>query len=438
MSGYPFIIERYLFPEGRDTEIFLQALAQEPKNAEKVYERILLGAIMDALFLRDREAMFDTLKRLICDYSGSLRRALDFIVDDEEMRERKIALDLMEASVHLSNGRHEECVAVLQASIGLAKSTRERFWTMLSLERAISSRDAGRAKGLLEELLKLDISDRERALVENEYGKLLWFYDDYQGARERFGNFLRLADDDFLKSIAYNNLALSECCIGGYAKALELLERSVSLCEKIGDVTGTLRSRMNMGEMYREMGALNEAQNLLESVLNELRAASTSAGARIRADCYINLAEIEILRNRIDSALELCDKAETEQCGDEMVELRALLVMAKACAFKNQTDDAMRLINGALSLAESVRSRRYEGAAYLVRGTIQEKSGDYVEALQSYGLAILFFRKINNLYEVANTEERIGKLYERMKESGKAEEHKRKAKEITELFRART
>jgi tetratricopeptide (TPR) repeat protein len=118
-----------------------------------------------------------------------------------------------------------------------------------------------------------------------------------------------------------------------------------------------------------------------------------------------------------------------------MVELRALLVMAKACAFRGQTDDAMRLINGALSLAESIRSRRYEGAAYLVRGTIQEKSGNYVEALQSYGLAILFFRKINNLYEVANTEERIGKLYERMRESDKAEEHKRKAKEITELFR---
>jgi len=57
--------------------------------------------------------------------------------------------------------------------------------------------------------------------------------------------------------------------------------------------------------MLKEMGILTEAESMLFSALNEASIVNTSFGARVRADCYINLAEIEILRNNSKKALEV-------------------------------------------------------------------------------------------------------------------------------------
>ncbi|MDY6986028.1 MAG: tetratricopeptide repeat protein [Candidatus Thermoplasmatota archaeon] len=430
-DGPPYVIEKYFMPETKEAKAFLESLPKGSYSAEKVYERSLLSVMLDILFLLDRDQMLETFKKLICDYSGSLEGALDFLekfADPAPLRERIITLKLIKAQLMLAKGEQDECIKLLESLKENAETEKERFYATMFLLRTSSDKK--------EALEKEKLSKKESSLIENECGKALWNADKYPEAKKRFENFLNLADDDFLKSIAYNNIGLSAGCMGDYQCALEMLERSLNLCEKMGDRCGSLRARLNIGELLKEMGMLTEAESMLLSVLNEASIVNTLLGARIRADCCINLAEIEILRNNPERALELCNSAYKEQCGDRTVELRALIIRARAEVIDDNMNEAKSLIERAAALAEELSSKRYEASAYLVKGMIHEREGDYKDALQSYGLAIFFFRKINNLYGAANAEERIGRLYENSKEKDKAEEHKKRARELLESFRA--
>jgi len=433
----PHMMERYFIPESREARLFLEALLKDTYTAEKVYESSLLATIIDIIFLYDKDGVHDALKKLICEYSGTLEGALDFLesfVDTKPLRERILSMRLIKAQLMLAKGEREECIKLLEKIRDNSETELEKFYATMFLVRALN--DDKRIGELIDLLETEKLSKREIALLENEHGKMLWSIDDYIGAKKRFENFLNLADDDFLKSIAYNNIGLSAGCMGNYQSALEMLERSLNLCEKIGDRRGSLRARLNIGEMLKEMGMLTEAESMLLSTLTEAGATNTQFGARIRSDCYINLAEIEILRNNSKKALELCDSAEKERCDDIIIELRALLARARADITEGELNGAMKLVDRVIAIAEKQSSKRYEASAYLVKGMAYERKEDYKNALQSYGLAIYFFRKINNLYGAANAEEKVGQLYERINEKNKAEEHKKRARKLLESFRA--
>jgi len=103
----------------------------------------------------------------------------------------------------------------------------------------------------------------------------------------------------------------------------------------------------------------------------------------------------------------LCDSAEKERCDDIIIELRALLARARADITEGELNSAMKLVDSVITIAEKQSSKRYEASAYLAKGMAYERKEDYKNALQSYGLATYFFRKINNLYGAANAEEKL-------------------------------
>ena len=274
-------------------------------------------------------------------------------------------------------------------------------------------------------------NDEMRAIISNDEGIILWREGRNDEARDRYVRALEMADNCrniFIKRMCMNNLAIIMQISGDYKGAINLYTRSSALAEDGGDLEGIMTAKLNLGELYKEAGDLNMAKQSLLSAIDVSMTFDSYVSSSARCDCYVNLGDIYLLGKDYSEAKDFYQRALDERFMEDLEAARAHMGMARIAMDENRFEESLELLDMAYEFSKRSRSMRYEAETYLLRGKIRELQGKLQEALQGYGVAIFLFRKLGNVYEVARTEEAVGKLCLKLGDGERSEMHLERAR----------
>jgi len=150
----------------------------------------------------------------------------------------------------------------------------------------------------------------ELARSYNNLARTSWAQGDLAGAGsylQRSMEISRQIGNDYAVAFGYNNLGVVAYTTGNVQQALDHYHASLSLRQRIGDTFGVAQTSSNLGEAYLSLEQHDEARHFLEQ--------SAKAFEEIQSEgelpeVYRLLAEIELARDDVASALEYARRAE--------------------------------------------------------------------------------------------------------------------------------
>lgn len=128
----------------------------------------------------------------------------------------------------------------------------------------------------------------------------------YDKAEECYRKALELVEalpDSSTESSIYNNLGILYRHQKRYEEALATFEKALSIHERNMDHHWLLNIYIEMAHVYKEMGQLDRAEEMCKQLLKQ------SEHPQQRAECQLVLAEIHLLRNRLEEAVKLANEA---------------------------------------------------------------------------------------------------------------------------------
>jgi tetratricopeptide (TPR) repeat protein len=331
---------------------------------------------------------------------------------------------LMECSVLQMRGDVNGAVRVLEPF-----SDTDDFYVnhnLFCLYIALS--DLEKARDVLE---KLKPENEEMSgVVFRERGYLLWHEGNNSRSKEEYEKALEIAErykNDVLRMMCMVGLATIAQCFGDYAGAEELYLRSSALARELGDVEYLMITRLDLGELYKETGDLNRAKEMILSAVDAGDDLKSYRVSSIRCDCYVNLGNICFSEEALDKADRFYEKALEEKFREAQDVARAYLGKAAISLESDRMDEALQTLETAYNFSRDAGSIRYEAEALMLRGKTLERQKKLSEALQSYGVAIFLFRRLGNVYEVAQAERAVGEIYAKMGDDVRSSEYLKRA-----------
>ena len=165
------------------------------------------------------------------------------------------------------------------------------------------------------------------------------------------------AGDDAQKAQGYRSLALLHMCRGEYNKAIDMINKSISLYETLGWALSEFRNRTFLASMYRAKGMVDEFNAELDIAMKLLQSTTSGPGwFRYLGKLYVRNGELEEAEN--------------------------LLIDLSKRVNENKRDD--------------------EAALYQLKGEIEFAKGNNIEALNLLQKANLLWNNSYTLESLAN------------------------------------
>jgi len=380
--------------------------------------RYPVNRILSAHFIPKKEEIEPFLKCLEDLDLEKAWSAIDLCGTDDRLRA------LMECFVLQMKGDVNDAVRVLEPF-----GDTDDFYVnhnLFCLYIALS--DLKKARDVLE---KLKPENEEMSgIVFRERGYLLWHEGNNIRAKEEYEKALEIADrykNDVLRLMCIVGLATIAQCFGDYARAEELYLKSSALAQELDDVEYLMITRLDLGELYKETGALSKAKEMILSAVDAGDDLKSYRVSSIRCDCYVNLGNIYFSEKALDEADCFYEKALEEKFREAQDVARAYLGKAAISLESGRMDEALQILETAYNFSRDAGSIRYEAEALMLRGKVLERQKKLSEALQSYGVAIFLFRKLGNVYEVAQAERAVGEIYAKIGDSVRSSEYLERA-----------
>ncbi len=203
-----------------------------------------------------------TLRGRYADAFASYQSALAYTTD----REATARLERRMGSLFLRRGEGDRGLPHLQRAVEFAETAAEQSRSLAELAlaevdtgRVQAAETAGRARAAAEEAG----DDAALARAHNVLGIVAARTGDTQRAREHLTTGVdyaaRLADPT-AHVAALNNLALTEHDAGSRARAIDLLQEAVVLCEKQGDLHRAAALHNNLADVFHAEGRASESE----------------------------------------------------------------------------------------------------------------------------------------------------------------------------------
>jgi class 3 adenylate cyclase/tetratricopeptide (TPR) repeat protein len=246
----------------------------------------------------------------------------------------------------------------------------------------------------------------EREALAHAYKILDWAY-AYLGELDNAvysAEALRIYEDlDNLagQGAVLNNMASLANERGRWAEALGLLQRSLGICERIGDEVGAAIAKYNMGVLLYDQGRWTEAERLIGEVLRMAKAAGHRA---LLAAAKRDLGKVAARLGRLDDAGRLLEAAlaEFEDVGARLEVVDTLGGIADYHLLLSETEAALRVIEQALE-----QSRDLVGVKtpllHRLRGYALLQAGDLAGAARALEESLRSARLGHADYEIALT-----------------------------------
>jgi tetratricopeptide (TPR) repeat protein len=325
--------------------------------------------------------------------------ALDDL-DDLDRRSRELALrgawtdvvDLLAARLPLPAGAGALRLLYAEALMRVGQDRRACDW----LREIMPGLDA-----------EGDRASHRRAL--NLLGAASFALGELEEASVAFTSALELAsehEDLLLLARATNNLGMIANLRGQHERALGHYRLAVPTYQRLGQRRGLAESYHNIAITYRDIGALDEADEYERRAIDY---AAAGVAPRVAAMGRIGRAEIALRRGDPHFAKGTSERAATElaELHDPLNEADAYRLTGTAATALGRFDEADAAFARALSIARERGHAIVEAETLRDRALASAAQGDADRATSDAALAVAIFERLGATTEVAALRERF-------------------------------
>jgi tetratricopeptide (TPR) repeat protein len=221
-------------------------------------------------------------------------------------------------------------------------------------------------------------------------------------------------------AMSYNVFGLNYSFMGDYNKALNNLNSSLEISQKINDKRGIAAAYGNIGNIYHEQGRYPEA---LKMYLITLKIREDIKDKKGLANSYLSLGNVYSIMHNYTASLQYYSKAITlfEEFGDKYSLAGTYSNIAGVYTGKGYYEQALKMYDSYLKIMIEFEDQQSIASTYGNIGNIYVYQGKYEEALIKYLDAL----KINELTDdepgIALSNINVAQAYINLKDYKKTE-----------------
>jgi len=286
------------------------------------------------------------------------------------------------------------------------------------------------------ELLNMSLDSGNDKEIQNAYLKLSKI-ENKKGNYESSINFCLKSlefsskiDDKRSQSHTLNNLGLLYQKIGKYELSLQFLNNSLEIKETLKDSLGMSASYNNIGMFYSDINDYDQSLNYYFKSL-EIKKKIDTLG--IISTSYTNIGTLYHRLGEYHKALEYYNKAlETCELFDNLLQIPNLLLNT-GLLYKDlgNKDMALEYYQKSLKLSLKHGLKGEYAKGILLEGSLYYEMMDYEKANSYYFKSLDLFNQIDDLYNLANTYQNIGKTQYKLKAFKKSEKYLKISNDIS-------
>lgn len=273
-----------------------------------------------------------------------------------------------------------ECATLLaEALLRTGKSRQAGEWLQLALPAHEASDDRRHFRRAL--LL--------RGAAHFEQGEL----DDARQAFTRAMEQGREEGDDAVVARAMNNLGAIANIEGKWAEAMALYNLAVSVHQRLGNRLGLAEAFHNMAITYRDLGRLEEADELEQRSVAQAR---ESGEPRMEAHARLGRAEIALRRGDPSWAEASARRVAQDfaAAGDRVRRADALRLAGVACMRLGKREEASALLDEALEQTRALGAMLNAAETLRARAELRLADGDLVATRADAAEALALFQQL--------------------------------------------
>ena len=208
------------------------------------------------------------------------------------------------------------------------------------------------------------------------------------------------------RAIGYNGAGNVYLAIGSYQKADEMLRKALAVETRLGSHLGMNVDLSNLGIVYERRGLLDSAWTYYKESMRHSELAGSYTG---KAYGHLNYGRLYALKGNYRKAISEFRKSISllHEDRDLWLWLQPTLALADAYIGAGMADSARLQLNLAQETANRIQAREYLPKIDRIKAKLQEREGNYQEALAHYRKAEAQEDSIlnaRNLFEIRSEE----------------------------------
>jgi tetratricopeptide (TPR) repeat protein len=227
---------------------------------------------------------------------------------------------------------------------------------------------------------------------------------------ELFNEFYEKDISEKNKSILYHGIGNLYFGFGRFDGALKHYEKSLEICDKIGDMKSASESLHNIGTIYQDKGDYDTALKKYEKARETFEKFDDIKGISY---CLHSIGNIYYLKSDYDTALKQYEKARKtlEKIDDIKGVCYSLAQIATIHKDRGDYDKALNQYKKLLKIFEESGDIKDVSTILHLIGMIYQEMGDYDAALKHYEESRDIDEKMGNMKGVTDSLHNIGALY---------------------------
>ncbi|MCK4949804.1 MAG: tetratricopeptide repeat protein [Thermoplasmata archaeon] len=292
------------------------------------------------------------------------------------------------------------------------KKRREMLVALGDIYKLIGEYDKGMES--YEKALECAREDGTKAEIKTKIGGILCRAGEYDDSIRISSEARELVRDTECKEEAdsLNIIGTLHWYGGEYDRALEFLEKSLRIQEKIGDQRGIAASLGNIGNVHSERGEYDSALEWHEKSLGIFERIGES---RHIAACLISMGQVHFRRGEYDKALEFHSRGLeiARRTGAKEQIIWACLGTSRADTDRNALKEALEFCKRAYSLSTELGAEGAIAESRCVFGTIYSEQKMWKESIENFERSIEILERIGQKRALAESYHEFGLMWKK-------------------------
>jgi len=285
---------------------------------------------------------------------------------------------------------------------------------------------------------------KDKGQAYNNLGNILYDQGDYEEAASMYSKSLgvreKISDKKGIAE-AYNNLGNVYYEQGDYQRSAEMMEKSLKIMHEIGFQIGIAGVYNNLGTTYQDLGRYQEALEMHQGSLAIREEIGDMPGVAMSnanlGYVSLDLYDFDQAKNYLEKGLHLMDEMDLRAYDYEP---QTRVWLSQALLGLGQHAKAEKMASEALDIAEELNQKASQGFAKRIFGVIElkqinsndtsidKKTCNRIELQLTESLKI--FEELKMEHEIGRSCLELAHLYHLKGDSGEAQKHIFRAKEI--------
>ena len=233
--------------------------------------------------------------------------------------------------------------------------------------------------------------------------------DEAQVAWDHALELAQQAGDTLLVARATNNLGAIASLRGSWHHALSLYQLAVPVYQRLGDMHRLAETLHNIAIVYRDLGDLPAAD---EHEMRAIEFAQQAGAGRLEMMARVGRAELALRRGDfpLASVAALAAGRTSAANGDRETQADALRCAGEASTALGEHDEARRLLDEAIAVAEGAGQALMQAEALLASARLSQKVGEPQRARDEAARAMDSFQRLGAQSGLARTVDLLAEL----------------------------